>query len=154
VSKKNKPLGVSNEISLKLDKALQNEIIELLKTYPLTDSEREILVPKIQSSESIHLVCWFFSFKLLPEFFFKDEKSGSFYHSVFGAQDSSQSEQVFLLPNSRLFDRRHLPIYCQLPEILSTFLANRITVVVGDTGCGKTTQVRKISQQSFENPQI
>ncbi|KZW03152.1 P-loop containing nucleoside triphosphate hydrolase protein [Exidia glandulosa HHB12029] len=37
--------------------------------------------------------------------------------------------------------RKKLPVYSQMDEFLQTFQANQITVMVGETGSGKTTQI-------------
>lgn len=45
--------------------------------------------------------------------------------------------------------RKKLPILAHAEEIVSTVKTNRITVIEGDTGCGKTTQVPRILLAHF-----
>ena len=40
-------------------------------------------------------------------------------------------------------DREKLPIACFREEVLRSMRENQVTVLQGDTGCGKTTQVRR-----------
>lgn len=40
-----------------------------------------------------------------------------------------------------LKDRKELPVYAQMDEFYEKFNANQITVVIGETGSGKTTQI-------------
>ena len=40
--------------------------------------------------------------------------------------------------------RQALPAFQKKPEIIKTILSSQVTVIAGDTGCGKTTQIPQL----------
>jgi HrpA-like RNA helicase len=44
-----------------------------------------------------------------------------------------------------------LPVTQRMPELLETILTNSVTIIVGETGSGKSTQVPKCIRQSLSD---
>ena len=45
--------------------------------------------------------------------------------------------------------QKELPIYSKEDEILKSIEQNKVTLICGDTGCGKTTQVPQMIYKHF-----
>ncbi|KNC85044.1 hypothetical protein SARC_02769 [Sphaeroforma arctica JP610] len=60
------------------------------------------------------------------------------------AQTRIRESQAGALYGTMLSQRERLPAYAHRSHILATLLSNRVTVVLGATGCGKTTQIPQL----------
>ena len=56
-------------------------------------------------------------------------------------QQSKQSPSNYQLYQQMLQRRKQLPAYKHMADIVETVAANSVTIIQGDTGCGKSTQV-------------
>lgn len=51
-------------------------------------------------------------------------------------------------------ERAELPVYSYREELCDTIAANRVTVVRGATGCGKTTQIPQFVLDQYINSSV
>ena len=59
-------------------------------------------------------------------------------------KEGSEAVSTFAKSYTLKQQREYLPIYATRQELLSVIRDNNVVVVVGETGCGKTTQLTQV----------
>nr|CAD7411820.1 unnamed protein product [Timema poppensis] len=113
---------VQADAIFKLSRSSRQNIYQLVQKFPLTNKERQELLPLTERDRIINNEV-------------KDVKTlGRLMNGI--PQVPSLSTNQELLPF-----RQSLPISSMRDEIINVINNNQVVVISGDTGCGKTTQV-------------
>ena len=141
---------MQSDAGLSLAPASKKATANLLAQYPVTNKERQELLPPTDRERNPYSMSEGSSYlhNYLKLFFFLTTKPipGRDMSRAMGKLNSG-IPQIPLAsgnqdPNSAIaLSRKELPISHQRAEIIQSITQNQITLITGDTGSGKTTQV-------------
>jgi len=116
--------------SLKLQDQLASNLIDLSQKYQLFREQE-----KNYSYYNHHGIIDGYAINYVSEFDFQNQNYLSNQTSKYNIEDTDISENAFTEA------RKKLPVYKMRKVILETVRDNQVTVISGNTGCGKSTQI-------------
>uniref|UniRef100_A0ABD2WY70 RNA helicase n=1 Tax=Trichogramma kaykai TaxID=54128 RepID=A0ABD2WY70_9HYME len=123
---------VQKDASIKLQKVSRQAIFNLIKRFPLDNKERRDLLPPIERERSI------------------DHDVNNCCRAM-GRLNNSIPQVPSLKTNADVLNfRNSLTVVSKKKELLDMIENNSCVVIIGETGCGKTTQIPQFILEDYQ----